>query len=204
MEVNDIEEINNRKAYHIVTEARSYPFFDIFYKVRNRDESWMDIESLCSLKYEKHQREGGYTKDEITIFDHINRKFILKERAKKQTEFTVKQGTIPVFVQDVLSALYYIRTQDLQVGEEYYLDTQTGDKNYPLRIVVHKKEKVKVPAGKFKCYVIEPFVREDAGLFKAKGRLWIWLTADKRKIPVLMKSKIFIGYITAQLIDKKL
>ena len=51
MEVRETAEIENRKAYHIVTEAKSAPFFDVFFKVRDINESWMDIESLCSLKF---------------------------------------------------------------------------------------------------------------------------------------------------------
>ena len=203
MRIDDIQEINGRKAYHIVTEAKSLPFFDAFYKVRNRDESWIDVESLCSLKYVKDQYEGGYIKKETTIFDHINRRFELTEKVGEK-EPKIKTGEIPSYVQDILSALYYIRTQDLKRGKEYYITTQTGDKNYPLRVVVYDKEKVEVPAGKFKCFVVEPFVTEDAGIFKAKGKIWIWFTDDKYKIPVLMKSKIFIGYITAELIESKL
>ncbi|MDI6641832.1 MAG: DUF3108 domain-containing protein [Elusimicrobiota bacterium] len=205
MRVEGLEELfyltTPRTAYRIVSEASSYPFFDIIYKVRNCHMSWIDTESLCSLKYVGRQREGGYFKDETIMFDHPNKRFQLIEVNKEGTEKIVT-GSIPAFVQDVLSAFYYVRTLDLKVGEEYCLDTQSGDKNYPLRVVVHKKEKIKVEAGSFKCFLVEPFVREDAGIFKAKGRVWIWLTADKHKIPVLMKSKIFVGYISAELKKK--
>jgi hypothetical protein len=199
MEVSNIENYNNRKAYHIVVTAKSYPFFDSFYKVRNRDETWIDTESMCSLKCQKHQREGGYKKSGFTVFDHVNRKFFFSE-TDDSGNIKTKEGEIPSFVQDSLSALYRIRTYDLEVGKEYYLDTFSHDKTYPLKICVYRKEKIKVPAGVFKCYLVEPFLAEDAGLFKAKGRLWIWLTADERKMPVLMKSKIFVGSITAELI----
>ncbi|HFE63918.1 MAG TPA: DUF3108 domain-containing protein, partial [Caldithrix sp.] len=35
--------------------------------------------------------------------------------------------------------------------------------------------------------------------FKQKGKLWIWLTDDQYKIPVQMKSAVFIGKITTEL-----
>ncbi len=63
---------------------------------------------------------------------------------------------------------------------------------------MHKKERVKVDAGEFDCVVVDPILRA-TGLFKSKGRLLVWLTDDERKLPVQMKSKIFIGYITAEL-----
>ena len=195
MRIDNIEQVNVRSAYHIITESRSLPFFDVFYKIRNRDDSYMDTESLCSLKFESHHRESGSEKDEVVLFDHINGKYKLTEPNRSI------EVEMPAFVHDSISALYYLRTMDIKVGEEYFFDCQSGDKIYPLRVVVHKKEKIHVPAGKFECYVVEPFVTENIGVFRAKGRLWIWLTCDDRKIPVLMKSKIFIGSISAVLTE---
>jgi len=195
MRIDNIEQVNGRSAYHIITESRSLPFFDVFYKIRNRDDSYMDTESLCSLKFESHHRESGSEKDEVVLFDHINGKYKLTEPNRSM------EVEMPAFVHDSISALYYLRTMDIKVGEEYFFDCQSGDKIYPLRVVVHKKEKIHVPAGKFECYVVEPFVTENIGVFRAKGRLWIWLTCDDRKLPVLMKSKIFIGSISAVLTE---
>ena len=191
MDVRGIESINGRPAYHIFTEARSAPFFDVFYKVRNTNESWIDSQSLCSLKYEAVSDEKDNRKVETEIFDQINHTFLLVEKNKS--------GTAPAWVQDVLSSLYYIRTRDLSVGQEYVLDAQSGDTSWPLKVKVLKKEKIRVPAGSFECFVVEPSIREGAGIFQAKGKLLVWLTADSRKTPVLMRSKIAVGSIEARL-----
>lgn len=193
MEVRGTEDVNGRPAYHIYTEARSAAFFDTFYKVRDTNESWMDAQALCSLKFSSHINEGGGTRDETLSFDHPACRYTLIE--KKQS------GPSPLWVHDVLSALYYLRTQDLVVGKEYSLDAQSGDKAWPLTVKVVKKEKVKVDAGTFECFVVEPAIREGAGIFQAKGKLWVWLTADDRKLPVLMKSKIAVGSIIAELTE---
>ena len=195
MRLENIEEINNRKAYHLAVEAKSLPFFDVFYKVRNLDESWIDLESICSHKYIKHQRESGYLKEETVLFDNINKYFSFME-CRNGKCISKKEVPMLVFTQDVLSALYYVRTFNLEVGKEYFIDGQSGDKTYSLKVKVYKKEKVSVPAGRFECYKIEPFVI-GKGLFEAKGRLWIWVTADSRKIPVLLNTKIFVGSISA-------
>ena len=65
-------------------------------------------------------------------------------------------------------------------------------------MLVHGREKVKVPAGEFSCLIIEP-VLKDEGLFQQKGRLRIWVTDDARKLPVLMKSEILVGSIDVRL-----
>lgn len=191
MDVESVSELNGRKCYHIVTKARSAPFFDKFFKVRDVNESWMDVESLCSLKFLSNISEGNFKKKETILFDQINNQFTIVESSKT--------GKTPLWVQDVLSSLYYLRTKKLEVGKEYSIDAHSGDKSWPLTVKVVRKEKIKVSVGKFECFVVEPKIREDAGIFQAKGKLWVWLTADDKKIPVKMSSKVMIGSVTAKL-----
>lgn len=191
MQIKDIQTIAGRKCFHIYTAARSAPFFDVIYKVRNVNESWIDIESLCSLKFFSSINEGKVIKTETLIFDQPNGTYEIIEKKKK--------GEVPPFVQDVLSALYYLRTMDLEVGRTYEMDSHSGDTSWPLIAKIVKKQTIKVPAGKFDCLVVEPAIREGAGIFQAKGKLWVWITDDERKIPVKMSSKIPIGSIIALL-----
>ena len=79
------------------------------------------------------------------------------------------------------------------------IDNHTSKKNFPLKLKVLKKEKVKVPAGEFETLKVEPVMREE-GIFKAKGRIWVWLTDDQYKMPVMMKTEVFfLGSVTALL-----
>ena len=102
--------------------------------------------------------------------------------------------------QDILSSLYYVRMMDLEVGRSVFIENHADKKNYPLEIRVLKKERIKVPAGEFDCTVVEPVLRS-AGLFSQKGRLTVWLSDDEARIPVLMKSKVVIGSISAVLTE---
>lgn len=193
MEVKELITLAGNETYRIVTTARSASFFDPFFKVRDRAESYIDKKKLHTVRYEQSNREGSYKKDLTIIYDHEH--LVAYENDYK---FEITKG-----VQDVLSALYYLRTKDIEVGKKFEFDVGTGKNNWPLVIEVLRKEKVRVPAGKFKTFVVMPKLREE-GLFKAKGDLEVWITADKRKMPVKMRSKIEIGAITAVLIEKKL
>jgi hypothetical protein len=55
-----------------------------------------------------------------------------------------------------------------------------------------------VGAGAFDCLVVEPVLKY-SGIFENKGKLTVWVTDDQRRIPVLMRSKILIGAISAVL-----
>lgn len=189
MEVLGPVEVSGRKAYHLFSSAKSAPRLDAFFKVRTTNESWMDMKSLCSLAFEKHAREGKYSKDQRIHYDQT-----------QHLAYEVGIGTFPMaeYVQDVLSSLYYIRAQKLPEKGSVRLDVNTGKNNWAMEVIIHKKEKIKVPAGVFQTILVEPTKFGD-GPFKHSGRLFVWLTDDARKIPVKMRSKVAVGDISALL-----
>ena len=194
MQVQNIVRVDGRKAYRIVTKAESNSFVSKFYKVRDRAESFVDAESLYSLRFVKHLREGGYKKDVDVRFDHGAGKARYEEG---------KVFDVPRNVHDVLSAFYYVRTVPLPDGATLSIPTHDNDKTYEMVVKVHGREKVEVPAGKFDCVVVEPMLKSE-GVFKSKGSILVYLSDDARRLPVLVKSKIPIGSISVSLTDMRL
>jgi hypothetical protein len=186
LEIRNVATIRDRPAYRIVSDARTNEFFSKFYEVRDRYESFMDTTELYSLHYEKHVREGKFKRDEAVEFDQVGHKAVYKD----------KTVPVPPRVQDVLSALYFVRTLPLEVGQSIAIANHIDGKNYPLVVKVHGRERVKVDAGEFDCLVVEPILR-GPGVFTQKGRLTVWLTDDDVRMPVLMKSKVVIGHVAA-------
>jgi hypothetical protein len=193
LEVRNIAILDSVKSYHIFSIARSNKAFDFVFKVRDHHESFIDYENFYSLRFKKHIREGTYRKDEFVDFDQKKHLAVYKD----------KKIRIAPNTQDFLSAFYYIRTISLIPGQAILLANHSGKKNYPIYVKVLRKEKVSVPAGDFKCVVIEP-VLKTSSIFKQKGKLTIWLTDDIVKMPVLMRSKVLVGFFEAQLKEYKL
>lgn len=198
LEVRSTETVRGRPAYHIVSEARTNNTLDVVFKVRDLNETWMDVDSLCSHKYHQIMNEGRYYREVESRYDHANGTFTYWKRTKK-SEGT-QQGVIPAFVHDVLSSLYYLRTQPLTPGQDITLTVNSGAQSWPLVAKVKGIEKIKVPAGKFTCYRVEPIISGE-GLFMQTGNLEVWLTTDERRMPVLMRSKVFVGSFTAELVE---
>ena len=195
MEIPEIVKLNGRKCYHIVSTAKSNKVFSVFFRVEDKVESFMDVHGLYSLRYDKHLREGKFKADVSMVFDQENHLAIYN--SGKDT-FEVAE-----YVQDVLSAFYFVRTQQLTVGKSIFVQTHTDKKNYPLEVKVLRKEKRKVEAGEFDCVVVEPLLKTP-GIFEQKGSLTVWLTDDELKMPVLMRSKVIIGSISTELTSYKL
>jgi hypothetical protein len=193
MEVLRLIEYQGRPCYQVVTTARSNSFFSSFYRVEDRVESIMDAIGLFPWRFEKHLREGSYSSDRQCDFDQTSHRVVYKN------------DTIDVapFVQDALSTIYYVRTQPLEVGKSFLLDNFIDGKKYHLEVQVLKREAITVEAGTFDCIVVEP-ITQSVGLFKHEGRLKVWLTDDRLRMPVLMKSKVIVGSIAVELLDYQL
>lgn len=193
MEVSKLIEYESRPCYQVISRANSNKFFSSFYKVEDRIESVIDAVGLFSWRFEKHLREGGYKADRLSVFDQHNNRVI------------DGKDTTPVepYSQDALSVLYFIRTAKLTVGESVYAHNFVDGKKVHLEVRVLKKEKITVTAGTFDCLVVEPLTSA-VGVFKNEGTLKVWLTDDRLRLPVLMKSKIVVGSISAELTDYEL
>ncbi len=193
MEVVRLIEYANRPCYQIVSRAKSNKFFSTFYRVDDRVETIVDAVGLFTWRFEKNLREGSYRSD--------------REYEFNQREHVVyyKNDTmaVPPFVQDALSVLYYVRTQELEPGRSLFLENFTDGKQYTLEVRVLGRERVTVKAGTFDCLVVEPLL-QSVGVFKHEGKLKVWVTDDRLKMPVLMKSRVLVGSISAELTDYRL
>lgn len=196
MAVDRIEKINGRDAYVIISKARTNSFFDAFFKVRDVNTSWLDTESLCSHRFYKDISEGKYKRKRKMDYDQVAG--ILKVYKKNG----IHEMEIPPFVLDVLGAMYYIRAQTFDVGDEFSIEVNTGKKNWPLIVKVLRRQRVKVPYGVFDCLVVVPQLLGE-GIFETKGNITVWMTDDERHMPVKMKTKVQVGSLTADLIDTK-
>jgi len=194
MQVQNLQRVAGRRAYRIVSKTESNSFVSKFYKVRDRAESYIDAESLYTLRFIKHLREGGYKSDVDIRFDQANRKAAYSDGKT----FDVAAG-----VHDVLSAFYYIRTRPLPDGATMVVPTHDNKKSYEMEVKVHKRERIEVPAGKFNCVLVEPILKSE-GVFKSKGSILVWLTDDERRMPVLVRTKVPVGSINVALTDYRL
>ena len=192
---------NGRKAYLIQTTAFSAPVIDAFFKVRDVNYSWIDAENFYSLGYTQSVREGNYKRDEWLTFDY-DRQVYYGEVQKKEAP-RVLSGALSQRVLDMLSSLYFVRARQLTKGQDIIFDIINREKQYPLVVKVLGRETVKTAAGKFDCIVVEPQFRGE-GIFVSKGKsLKVWLTDDPYKMPVKMKTEVFIGSVSAELLEYK-
>lgn len=188
LEVRRVVNYKGYKSLELVSTARSYSALAKLYYVEDYNYSILDYHGLFPWHYQKDVHEGRYQAFKWADFDQKNKKiYILKDTLAASA-----------YVQDAMTALYYARTVPLQVGQTVAIETFSDGKKYSLEVKVLKKERLTVPAGTFRTIVVEPFLKTP-GIFQQTGKIKVWLTDDRLRLPVLMKSRVLIGSISAQL-----
>jgi hypothetical protein len=190
--VEGLETYQGRSAYHLVSEAQSNRAVSVLYQLASREESWLDAEGLYSLRYRRVSTENDKTREKDVRFDQQRH---LRIEADGDT-----QPASPRAV-DQLAMIYYMRTLPVAPGKIFLLRNQADPDDNPVRVSVLKRERIKVPAGAFDTYVVDIEVKTDSGVFKKGGENRVWVTADARRIPVKISSKVGIGSFTAELVE---
>jgi hypothetical protein len=186
-----MDTIQGRECYQVLFTVASTPTFSIFYKVDDRYETMLDKKGIFPWRFTQQVREGKYKYDFTAEFDQLNNVAITKDG----------RYSIPPYVLDAVSAMYYVRTLDFsksRPGQKLYLQNFYKDTTYQLAVKFLGYQQISVDAGTFNCVLIEPLIKE-GGLFKSEGRIIIWLTNDDRKLPVKVSTKVVVGSIEAEL-----
>lgn len=197
IEVLPEEDLGGIPALHFRMRAKTNGFVDVFYKVRDNVDAYTDPRLDRSLLYRKKQREGSYKRD-ITVrffWDAMQAQYSNVINGPKEP-IAVFHGTF-----DPLSVFYAFRIMPLEVGTSVLRPVTDGVKCVLGRATVTARETVEVPAGTFDCFVVEPELEHIGGIFKksADATLRIWVTADARRIPVRISSRVLVGSFHALL-----
>ena len=177
---------------HLNCEAATYSKWDKFFKIRDLYESYVNPLTLRPSLYKRSIDEGGYIKKEKYVFKGNQVQSTMKRKNKPETQKTFPVGGA---TQDIVSIIYKLRTVDFskfKVGQTKAFTIIFDEKEIP--VVVKFMGNETITAGNFgkkECYKISIGAKTDA--LRGKDKNVIWLTADTRKIPALIKFSIPVG-----------
>ncbi|NNG08293.1 MAG: DUF3108 domain-containing protein [Desulfobacteraceae bacterium] len=197
LEIYPLETMNGRRVYHFALTARTYPVVDLIYKVRDRIDAYTDEKLSHSILY-KETKEGQRKKRVVVNFDWEKGEAQRSNFGEKREPLSIKPGTF-----DPLSVYYALRLHDLKENMELEKPFTDGKKWILGRARVVKREEVTVLSGRYDTYLVEPSLEHIGGVFKKSkdAKLQIWVTADDRRIPVKIKSKVAVGSFVGELIS---
>lgn len=200
IEVTDTKN-DGQDAFHIIGKGKSTGLISLFFKVNDNYETFIYKESLLPYKFIRKIDEGGYTKNLEIYFDQVSNEATVKN-VEHQTE---KKYRIADNIQDMLSALYFLRNQDLSKlskDDKIELKMFVDDDVTTFKLLFLGKEQLKTKFGKVNTLIFRPLVQAGR-VFKAQESLTVWISDDANKIPLLVKASLAVGSLRADLDEFK-
>ena len=197
LQVLPIETVNGIKSRHFMLTTKTYPFIDLFYKVRDRIDAYTDVEMTHSILYKKF-KQGKSKKNVVVNFFWNKNKAQYSNFGKKRKPISILPGSF-----DPLSVFYAFRLRKLEENLEMEGPVTDGKKCVIGRVKVVRREKIRIASGTYDTYLVEPELRHIGGVFEKSrnARLQIWVTADEKQIPVRVKSRVVVGSFVGELIS---
>jgi hypothetical protein len=158
-------------------------------------------QNLCAVSSELTSHEGARARNTKVSFDYASRKAsYLEKDLNRNAVVAAQEAEIPSCVHDVIGGLYYLRTLNLEPGQSATAPLSDGKKSVMARIEAQQREDIKVADGAYKTIRYELFIFDNA-LYRRSAHLYVWLSDDRRKLPVQIRVKMQIttGTITLEL-----
>lgn len=162
-------------------------------RFREQIESIVDPASFTVQKTKRIDEQGKRARISETIYS--DGKMVWTERdpnnparpeRKAETAFAGR-------VQDVLSAIYYLRTQPLEVGRSFNISVSDSGVVYQVPVQVVERKRRKTVLGRVETIRVDPQVFGPGRLLTGDGQFSIWITDDHRRVPVGARIKMRYG-----------
>ncbi|MHB1922484.1 MAG: DUF3108 domain-containing protein [Chitinophagaceae bacterium] len=188
-----LEVLNGKPVYHIIGTGRTFSFYDWFFKVRDKYETFLDTFNLLPVKFIRNVNEGGFK-----IYNNVTFHQRLGTAISTHGVFQV-----PHCIQDVLSSIYYARNidfDDYHPGDKIPFSIFLDDEVYHIYIRYLGKVKVSTRYGTFNALELKPLLIQGT-IFKGGEQMTVWVSDDADHLPLRISSPISVGNIIVDMVN---
>lgn len=173
----------------ITSLASTSPLFDRLFTIRDTIRVEIDRNTLGFRSMIRHINEGNYHLHDSSRAD-LSHNLIYTRR-----------DTLPYTgtVYDPMGIIYYLRTIPLVAGDAVEILLFNGKAVRGVRIDISEAKNVSVPAGVFDCFVMRPTPLDGQPMTKGGGLVTVWLSQDRRRLPVRIQQKANFGTVILKL-----
>lgn len=190
--LNSDLKFDGKPTYRLSVDGVTSGTFDVFYKIRDHYDSYIDRLELKPFFYQENIREGSYRRQDKARFSQDDKKVT----ATKGTFSTPTQQTF-----DLVSSYYFARSLDvskMKQGDFVKLNYFLGDEISQLEIQYVGKEVIKTKLGKIRCLKFSPSIKPGR-IFRKDSRLYLWITDDGNRVPVKAEVEILVGSVVMEI-----
>jgi hypothetical protein len=143
-------------------------------------------------------QEGSRQRETRVTYDDHKASYLERDRAKNIV-LSAQDTEIPSCVHDVAGGLYFLRTLNIEPGHSANVAVTDGKKSVVARVEAQQREDVKTPAGVFHTVRYEAYLFNNV-LYRRPAHLHVWLTDDRRRLPVQIRVRMQIAIGTISLL----
>ena len=161
-------------------------------------ESVADANPFGVLRTKSSYRDKRGTTNSSVTFDHAAGKAVWTESEQNQ-QANAKNLEFKGPVTDVLTLIYYVRTQNLKPGQKFEVMMVDAGRVYRCEVNVLAGKKIRTSVGRVNTIRVEPAIFDGDREVRPRGTLTVWMTDDTRHLPVKAQVKAPIGNIDINL-----
>ncbi len=186
-----------RQLLSVRIKTKTNGIVDKIYPVDDLIESIIDPVSFLPVRFSKRLSEGRYRTDETTVFDHKNKVAHWSNRKdRKNKDFPIETNT-----RDLVSFMYHMRSEKMEPDTQSRYRVMADDKIYDLLLHNGEVEDVSLEDyGDVPSLKIEPEA-SFGGIFVRKGKIWVWVSNDSRRIITKIVGKVPVASIALYLAE---
>jgi len=184
-------DLQQTKPYALTfsAEIASKGFFARLFnlKFRERVESTVEPVSFTVQRTTILDEQGKRVRTTESTFDRSQGKMTWTSRDPNNPSAEPRHAIADFSgqLQDVLSAIYFIRTQPLELGKSFEVFIGDGGRVYKIPVKVVEKKRMKTILGRVNVLRVNPeLFGPDRLIDEEKGEFSMWITDDARHIPV--------------------
>jgi SHS2 domain-containing protein len=196
--------VDGRRVYNVRVEAKTSKALDLIWKMRDTVLSTFDAKALLPSRFSFHQKENSRVINTVARYNESTRRWAVHRqqvgKRAKVYEFD-SQNTF-----DPLTAVYLARSLDFKTGDRLYFKVFGGRYRYLMELHVERKEPVTLESGEtVQAFRIVPRLQNitKGGYAERMNEAVVWISADERRMPVKLSSKITFGSVHLDLVEDK-
>lgn len=183
---------DGKPTLRLSVDGQTSGTFDVFYKIRDHYDSYIDVNNLKPYFYQENIREGSYRRQDKARFSQTEKKVVA-------TKGTFTTPTMQTF--DLVSSYYFARSLDIskmKIGDFVKLNYFLGDEISQLEIQYLGREVIKTKLGKIRCLKFSPSIKPGR-IFRKDSRLYLWVSDDGNRVPLKAQVEILVGSVIMEI-----
>ncbi|MDQ3907325.1 MAG: DUF3108 domain-containing protein [Acidobacteriota bacterium] len=186
------------------SEARARGWFHKLFGLdfHYTQESVVDPANFLILRTTKLDEQGKRVRQSVAEFDRRADRFTWTLRNPNDPNSTprVVTGTVRDAAHDFISAVYYLRTQRLAVGQSYDLAVSDDGRTYHVPVKITARRALSSVVGKVQALRLEVDLFGEGHLVDdRRGSMTVWITDDARHLPVRSHIETDFGTLDVKL-----